>query len=88
MNVLLKAGAVAVTAGALFATVSIAFAQNSPGVPGGILDDGFHLQEHPQLPFGASAPDKKFQSDKKSAMRRKGDDGDPNGCNLQCPEDQ
>ena len=88
MNVLLKACAVAATAGALFATVSIAFAQNSPGVPGGILDDGFHLQEHPQLPFAASAPSNKFQSDKKSAMRKKGDNGDPDGCNLQCPQDQ
>ena len=62
--------------------------QNSPGVPGGILDDGFHLQEHPQLPFAASAPSNKFQSDKKSAMRKKGDNGDPDGCNLQCPQDQ
>jgi len=88
MNVLLKTCAVAATAGALFATVSIAFAQNSPGVPGGILDDGFHLQEHPQLPFAASAPSNKFQSDKKSAMRKKGDNGDPDGCNLQCPQDQ
>jgi hypothetical protein len=88
MNVLLKACAVATTAGALFATVSIAFAQNSPGVPGGILSDGFHLQEHPQLPFAASAPTGKYQSDKKSEMRRKGDMGDPNGCNLQCPEGQ
>ncbi|SIO62095.1 hypothetical protein [Paraburkholderia phenazinium] len=88
MNVLFKACAVAVTAGALCATVSIAFAQNSPGVPGGILDDEFHLQEHPQLPFAASAPSNKYQSDKKSAMRRKGDNGDPDGCNLQCPQDQ
>jgi hypothetical protein len=88
MNVLLKACAVAATAGVLFATVSIAFAQNSPGVPGGILNDEFHLQEHPQLPFAASAPSNKYQSDKKSAMRKKGDLGDPNGCNLQCPEDQ
>jgi hypothetical protein len=88
MNVLLKACAVTVTAGALFATASIAFAQNSPGVPDGILTDGFHLQEHPQMPFAASAPSNKYQSDKKSAMRKKGDAGDPNGCNLQCPDDQ
>jgi hypothetical protein len=88
MNVLLKACAVVATAGAIFATVSIAFAQNSPGVPGGILTDEFHLQEHPQLPFGASEASNKFQSDKKSAMRKRGDLGDPNGCNLQCPEDQ
>jgi hypothetical protein len=57
-------------------------------VPGGILTDEFHLQEHPQLPFAASAPSNKYQSDKKSAMRRKGDNGDPDGCNLQCPQDQ
>ena len=88
MNVLLKVCAVAATAGALFATVSISFAQNSPGVPGGILTDEFHLQEHPQMPFAASAPTKKFQSDKKSAMRKRGDNGDPNGCNLQCPKDE
>ena len=87
MNVLLKVCAVAATAGALFATVSISFAQNSPGVPGGILTDEFHLQEHPQMPFAASALTKKFQSDKKSAMRKKGDLGDPDGCNLQCPDD-
>jgi len=88
MNVLLKVCAVAATAGALFAIVPTAFAQNSPGVPGGILTDEFHLQEHPQMPFAASAPSGKFQSDKKSAMRRKGDSGDPDGCNLQCPQDQ
>ena len=88
MNVLLKVCAAAATAGALFATVSISFAHNSPGVPGGILNDEFHLQEHPQLPFAASAASNKYQSDKKSAMRKRGDLGDPNGCNLQCPEDQ
>ena len=87
MNVLLKVCAAAATVGALFATVSISFAQNSPGVPGGILSDEFHLQEHPQMPFAASAPTKKFQSDKKSEMRKKGDLGDPDGCNLQCPDD-
>jgi hypothetical protein len=87
MNVLLKVCAVAATVGTLFATVSISFAQNSPGVPGGILSDEFHLQEHPQMPFAASAPTKKFQSDKKSEMRKKGDLGDPDGCNLQCPDD-
>jgi hypothetical protein len=87
MNVLLKICAAAATVAALSATVSIAFAQNSPGVPGGILSDEFHLQEHPQMPFAASAPTKKFQSDKKSEMRKKGDAGDPDGCNLQCPDD-
>jgi hypothetical protein len=49
MKFLLNACAAAVTAGALLGTVSIAFAQNSPGVPGGILQDEFRLQEHPQL---------------------------------------
>jgi hypothetical protein len=79
--------AAAATAGALLATVSIAFAQNSPGVPGGILNDEFRLQEHPQLQFAASAPSDKYQHGKPSAKRRKGDMGDPNGCNLQCPGD-
>jgi hypothetical protein len=88
MKFLLNACAAAVTAGALLGTVSLAFAQNSPGVPGGILQDEFRLQEHPQLPFAASAPSKKYQKDTPSARRRKGDNGDPNGCNLQCPEDE
>jgi hypothetical protein len=79
--------AAALTAGALFATVSVAFAQNSPGVPGGILTDEFRINEHPQMPFAASAASKKYQSDKKSKMRKRGDNGDPDGCNLQCPED-
>ncbi|HEY3599726.1 MAG TPA: hypothetical protein VGL08_19695 [Paraburkholderia sp.] len=77
----------AATAGALLATVSVAFAQNSPGVPGGILTDEFRLQAHPQLQFAASAPTKKFQRGAPSKLRRKGDDGDPDGCNLQCPDD-
>ena len=72
----------------LLATVSVAFAQNSPGVPGGILQDQFRLAEHPQMPFAASAPSDKYQSNKKSAMRKRGDNGDPNGCNLQCPKDE
>jgi hypothetical protein len=87
MKYVINACAAAATAAALFATASIAFAQNSPGVPGGILNDTFRLQEHPQLQFAASAPSNKYQGDKKSAMRRKGDLGDPNGCNLQCPSD-
>jgi len=87
MKFLLNVCAAAATAGALFATVSIAFAQNSPGVPGGILTDEFKLQEHPQLQFAASAPTDKYQHGKRSSMRRKGDMGDPNGCNLQCPTD-
>ena len=65
---------------------SLAFAQNSPGVPGGILQDQFRLQEHPQMEFAASAPSKKYQT-RRSKMRKDGDNGDPNGCNLQCPDD-
>ncbi len=87
MKFLIQAFAVAATAGALLATVSVAFAQNSPGVPGGILPDEFHLQEHPQMQFAASAPTNKFQRGAPSKLRRKGDDGDPDGCNLQCPQD-
>ena len=88
MTYLVPACAAALTAGALFATMSAAFAQNSPGVPGGILTQEFKLNEHPQMPFGASAPSKKFQSDKPSKLRKRGDNGDPNGCNLKCPDDQ
>jgi hypothetical protein len=40
------------------------------------------------MPFAASAPSDKYQSDKKSAMRKRGDLGDPNGCNLRCPKDE
>lgn len=67
--------------------VPVAFAQNSPGVPGGILQDQFRLKEHPQLQFAASAPSDKYQNGV-SAKRKRGDMGDPNGCNLQCPQDQ
>ncbi|MFM0034485.1 hypothetical protein PQQ53_08375 [Paraburkholderia strydomiana] len=88
MKALLHACAAAATAGVLLATASVAFAQNSPGVPGGILQDQFRLAEHPQMPFAASAPSDKYQSGKKSAMRKRGDMGDPNGCNLQCPKDE
>jgi hypothetical protein len=88
MKVLLHACAAAATAGVLLVTASVAFAQNSPGVPGGILQDQFRLAEHPQMPFAASAPSGKYQSDKKSSMRKRGDMGDPNGCNLQCPKDE
>ncbi|WP_133647871.1 hypothetical protein [Paraburkholderia flava] len=87
MKFLLHACIAAAAAGALSATVSIAFAQNSPGVPGGILQDEFRLQEHPQMPFAASAPSKKYQKGAPSKLRRKGDDGDPDGCNLKCPLD-
>ncbi|MGZ2744080.1 hypothetical protein [Burkholderia stagnalis] len=77
----------ALTAGFLVAVSPFALAQNSPGVPGGILNEQFRLNEHPQMPFAASAPSKKYQSGKKSALRRKADLGDPNGCNLKCPMD-
>ena len=88
MKFLLNCCATAVTAGVMLSTASIAFAQNSPGVPGGILNDEFRLQEHPQMPFAASAPSDKYQHGKPSKQRRRGDLGDPNGCNLQCPPDQ
>jgi hypothetical protein len=65
----------------------VAFAQNTPGVPGGILQDQFRLQEHPQLQFAASAPDAKYQN-RVTKARKRGDDGDPDGCNLQCPDAQ
>ena len=87
MKFVLKVCAAAATAGALFATISIAFTQNSPGVPGGILSDEFRLQAHPQMQFAASAPSEKYQHGKPSAKRRRGDLGDPDGCNLQCPQD-
>ncbi|MEM5345813.1 hypothetical protein [Paraburkholderia azotifigens] len=88
MKYFVPACAAVLTAGALFATMSVAIAQNSPGVPGGILTEEFKLNEHPQMPFAASAPSKKYQSDKKTTLRKRGDDGDPNGCNLKCPDDR
>ncbi|MBB3001852.1 MULTISPECIES: hypothetical protein [Paraburkholderia] len=87
MKFLLNVCAAAATAGVLFATVNVAFAQNSPGVPGGILDDEFKFNAHPQMQFAASAPDAKYQHGKPTSARKKGDLGDPNGCNLQCPQD-
>jgi hypothetical protein len=88
MKALLHACVAVVAAAVLCATVPVAFAQNSPGVPGGILNDEFRLNEHPQMPFAASAPSDKYQHGKRSAARKRGDMGDPNGCNLQCPQDQ
>lgn len=75
-----------VAAGVLSTVTSLAFAQNTPGVPGGILQDQFRIQEHPQMEFAASAPSKKYQTHT-SKKRKKGDLGDPDGCNLQCPDD-
>lgn len=66
--------------------VPLAFAQNTPGQPDGILQDQFRLQQHPQLQFAASGPDDKYQHGV-SSKRKRGDLGDPNGCNLQCPPD-
>ena len=88
MKFLLNCCVAVATVGVVVATASVAFAQNSPGVPGGILSDEFRLQQHPDLPFAASAPSAKYQHGKPSALRRRGDLGDPNGCNLQCPQDQ
>ncbi len=87
MKLLANLATVVVTAGALSAFATLAFAQNSPGVPGGILTDQFHFNEHPQMQFAASAPSRKYQTGKRSDLRKKGDMGDPNGCNLQCPQD-
>ena len=87
MKVLINACAAAAAAGALLAVGSLAFAQNAPGEPGGILQDQFQLQQHPQLEFAASAPSKKYQHGPETKARKQGDLGDPNGCNLQCPDD-
>jgi hypothetical protein len=87
MKFLLKICAATAMAGALASLVPVAFAQNSPGVPGGILNDEFHFNEHPDMPFAASAPNNKYQHGPKSKARKAGDNGDPNGCNLQCPDD-
>ncbi|HWX10510.1 MAG TPA: hypothetical protein VNZ04_00695 [Trinickia sp.] len=87
MKPIINACAAAIAAGALTAVASIAFAQNSPGVPGGILNDQFQLPEHPQMQFAASAPSNKYQNHT-SELRKKGDLGDPDGCNLKCPDGQ
>ena len=68
------------------AAATPAFAQLTPGSPDGILNDTYHLNQHPQMEFAASAPTGKFQQ-KVTDERRKADNGDPNGCNLQCPAD-
>lgn len=67
-----------------------AFAQNSPGSPDSVLGDlsnTFQINQHPDMPFAASAPSAKYQHGDKSSMRKRGDNGDPDGCNLQCPSD-
>jgi hypothetical protein len=74
-------------AGALALLPVGAFAQYSPGSPDGVLQlqQGFQLQQHPQMEFAASAPDPKYQHGT-SQRRRKADNGDTSGdaCNLQC----
>lgn len=90
MKLLIQAAAAVVAAGAFCAATPVAVAQNSPGVPGGILNDEFRLQEHPQMQFAASesaARSKKFQKGR-SQLRKRGDNGDPDGCNLKCPQDE
>ncbi|WP_175944642.1 hypothetical protein [Caballeronia sp. BCC1704] len=82
---LLASLSAALVAGAVY-LAPVAFAQNSPGIPGGVLQDNFRINEHPQMPFAASAPSDKYQRGT-SAMRRRGDNGDPDGCNLKCPKD-
>ncbi|KAA0090686.1 hypothetical protein [Trinickia soli] len=86
MKSLVRLCVAAAAAGALSMVASLGFAQNSPGLPGGILQDQFRLQEHPQMEFAASAPSKKYQT-RDTQLRKRGDNGDPNGCNLQCPDD-
>lgn len=82
---LLASLSASLVAGAIY-LAPVAFAQNSPGIPGGVLQDQFRINEHPQMPFAASAPSDKYQRGT-SAMRRRADNGDPNGCNLKCPKD-
>ncbi|KIG10553.1 hypothetical protein [Caballeronia concitans] len=82
---LLASLSASLVAGAIY-LAPVAFAQNSPGMPGGVLQDQFRINEHPQMPFAASAPSDKYQRGT-SAMRRRADNGDPNGCNLKCPKD-
>ncbi|GLU32402.1 hypothetical protein WKR88_02440 [Trinickia caryophylli] len=86
MKLLIHASAVALAGGVLFAVTTLSFAQMSPGVPGGILNEEFRLQEHPQMQFAASAPSNKYQRGARSELRKKGDLGDPDGCNLKCPQ--
>lgn len=57
---LLASTTAALVAGAFY-LIPVAFAQNSPGVPGGVLQDQFRLNEHPQMQFAASAPTDKYQ---------------------------
>ncbi len=78
--------ATAIAFGSLIGPVSLAFAQNTPGTPDGILGSSFQINQHPYMPFAASTPSAKYQHGT-SAERKRGDNGDPDGCNLQCPSD-
>jgi hypothetical protein len=84
-HVLSRCAGVAALALALAAPAA-SFAQNKPGVPGGILEDQFRFNEHPQMPFAASSPDPKYQHGAPTARRRRADNGDASGdaCNLKC----
>ncbi len=84
MKFTLLASTTAVLIAGAVCLVPIAFAQNSPGMPGGVLQDQFHFNEHPQMQFAASALSDKYQQDS-SKMRRRADNSDPDGCNLKCP---
>ncbi|CAB3763176.1 hypothetical protein [Paraburkholderia humisilvae] len=67
MNSFNSAYVAGLIAGVLITAVSVAYAQNTPGVPGGVLPpDQFHLNEHPQLALGASEPSKKDENGKQS----------------------
>ena len=72
---------------AAFGATPAAFAQNSPGVADGFLTEEFQLNKHPDMPFAKKPDDKKFQN-KVTKDRKLGDDGDPDGCNLQCPDSE
>ncbi len=82
---LLASASAALIAGAIY-FVPVAFAQNSPGMPGGVLQDQFRFNEHPQMQFAASGAVRQVQYQKGDpSMRRRADNGDSNGCNLKCP---
>jgi len=60
-----------------------AFAQNAPGSPDGVLQQEFQFNQ-PETQWNAKPEGNHFQH-KVTKARKAGDDGDPNGCNLQCP---
>jgi hypothetical protein len=86
MKLSVPLSAAALTAGLLIAATPFAFAQNSPACPAD--------SERSVPPERASADAVRgvgavaeISERQKSALRRKGDIGDPNGCNLKCPMD-